>query len=371
MSKLNSLTGRIWVLVRHADVRSVLLSDDFVEYDLPAIVAGKRNGDGGDFSTVGKRLEDWLFFIGGSQHQVLRRALLPIYSPKAVERLRERVTEFVRAAFRTTEKFDFVAHVAWPLPAVATAALLDLPIDPTEVTDCSSSVLKVFEPLQRLAIYQGIEDGFGQLDRLFDALPEATIALTRLGAMLGAALPNLTPAQQRAIAVMLFAAGQDTVASALTNMITVVFGDPGRVGWLRERPSLIASAVKEVLRFEPPVQMVARVARVDSCFEGVRIAAGERLCLALGAANRDELEFANPNDVDFERTTGTNLAFGAGQHYCIGTHLTSMVLQATMAALMDLPAFSLEERQRRPSFVFRGYSELQIKPSNIPQSIST
>jgi len=132
---------------------------------------------------------------------------------------------------------------------------------------------------------------------------------------------------------------------------------------LRGEPRLLATAVDELLRFDPPVQLTSRIAREDLEVAGHRVAAGEEVNLLLAAANRDPAVFPAPHRLDLARSDNPHLSFGHGSHFCLGASLARLEAQAAFRGLLDrfprlaLPAVPL---RRRPGMVLRGLGELPL-----------
>jgi cytochrome P450 len=100
---------------------------------------------------------------------------------------------------------------------------------------------------------------------------------------------------------------------------------PERWQKLREQPGLIPQAVEEVLRLEPPLMAMSRVTTEPVEVGGVSLPAGARLLLAFAAGNRDEARFAQPGDLDLERSNvAQHMAFGKGVHVCVGAGLARL-----------------------------------------------
>jgi cytochrome P450 len=118
---------------------------------------------------------------------------------------------------------------------------------------------------------------------------------------------------------------------------------------LVDQPELIPNAVEELLRWETPVSLIPRVLKQNVKIGDVELREGALVNLLIGAANVDPAEFAEPTRVDFDRERNRHVAFGAGPHRCLGSHLARMELRA-----------ALEEWHRR-------IPEYEIKPGAVPQ----
>jgi len=142
---------------------------------------------------------------------------------------------------------------------------------------------------------------------------------------------KLTPNEVLDICYLLLLGGLDTVTSTLGCSIAFLAANPAH----RRRvatggPEVVSKAIEELLRFETPVTMVPRVLRQDVTIGDTALRAGDLVNLLIGAANLDEAEFPESMRVDFERERNRHIAFGAGPHRCLGSHLARMELRAAL-----------------------------------------
>ena len=133
---------------------------------------------------------------------------------------------------------------------------------------------------------------------------------------------RLNDEELRATAGLVLAAGFETTVNLLGNGIRILLEHPDQLAMLRETPELWPGAVEEILRLESPVQLSARIARVDTEVAGHPIAAGELVILYLAGANRDPEVFDDPHRFDVTRdNAGKHLSFSGGRHFCLGAAL--------------------------------------------------
>ena len=134
------------------------------------------------------------------------------------------------------------------------------------------------------------------------------------------------------ICFLFLLAGLDTVTSTLGCNIAYLASNPEQRRLLVAQPDLLDGAVEELLRWETPVTGVPRVLKQDVTLHGVEMKKGELVTLLLGASNVDDAEFGDAEDVDFARERNRHLAFGAGAHRCLGSHLARMELRVALEA---------------------------------------
>jgi cytochrome P450 len=125
-------------------------------------------------------------------------------------------------------------------------------------------------------------------------------------------------------AVLLFAAGVDSPASMVGLGTQHLLGHKDQANLLRQQPELAPGAVAEILRCEPPVQLVARAALRPAELEGRPIPAGSMVFGLIAAANRDPAQVKSPEVFDITRPRAASLSFGGGPHYCLGAYLAGM-----------------------------------------------
>jgi cholest-4-en-3-one 26-monooxygenase len=124
--------------------------------------------------------------------------------------------------------------------------------------------------------------------------------------------------------LLLAVAGNETTRNLVSHGLLLLLEHPEALARLREDPSLIPGAIEEFLRFRSPVIYMRRTATEDTQLEGQQIRKGDKLLMFYPSANRDEAVFENPDVFDIERRDNHHLAFGNGEHFCIGTHLARL-----------------------------------------------
>ena len=145
----------------------------------------------------------------------------------------------------------------------------------------------------------------------------------------------LTDADIIAFLFLLLPAGLETTTNLLANVMLGFLERPGDMTALRERPDTIPAYVEEVLRYDPPVQAMLRVATQDVELSGTTIPAGATVIVLIGAANRDEARFADPDRFDPSRPGNAgDMAFGHGIHFCLGAPLARMEVRIAIEELV-------------------------------------
>lgn len=141
---------------------------------------------------------------------------------------------------------------------------------------------------------------------------------------------------------LLLTAGHDTTKNLITNGMFALIEHPEQRRRLLEDPSLVPTAVEEMLRFAPPVFYMRRTILSDIEVRGQKIAAGDKVILWYVSANRDEAVFKDPNAFDVGRTPNEHLAFGFGTHFCLGPSLARLEARIAFEELLRrLPGMEL------------------------------
>jgi len=160
----------------------------------------------------------------------------------------------------------------------------------------------------------------------------------------------------------LLMAGHEATVNVIGNGVLALLHHPDQWRRLRADPGLDATAVEELIRYDPPLQLFERTAVRDVAVAGHTVPAGTKVAALLGAAAHDPQVFARPEELDVGRRPNPHLGFGAGVHYCLGAPLARLEVAAVLDALRArLPGITLAEPpRRRPDFVMRGLRELRV-----------
>jgi cytochrome P450 len=148
--------------------------------------------------------------------------------------------------------------------------------------------------------------------------------------------------------LLLVVAGNETTRNAISGGLHVLSQHPEQKQRLLDDPELIDSAVEEILRWTSPVAHMARIATADAEVHGQRIAAGDRLVMWYPSANRDEDHFERPYEFDVTRDPNDHLAFGIGEHFCLGAGFARLeikvIFQELLRRLPDIESTGDPER---------------------------
>jgi len=161
---------------------------------------------------------------------------------------------------------------------------------------------------------------------------------------------------------LLLVAGHETTVNLIGNGVLALLRHPDQLTLLRQRPELIESAVEELLRFDSPVQLTARLVAEDCELAGQEISRGQLVLTLIGAANRDPRQFPDPDRLHLARSPNQHFSFGRGIHFCLGAPLARLEGRIAIGSLVSrFPDLRMAgEPVRRETITLRGLSRLPL-----------
>jgi len=146
---------------------------------------------------------------------------------------------------------------------------------------------------------------------------------------------KITPIEFDAFFLLLTVAGNETTRNLISHGMLQLLEHPEALETLRREPEKIPVAIEEMLRFKSPVITFRRTATQEIELRGQKIRKGDKLMVYYPSANRDEDIYEDPNTFDIERKNNHHLAFGVGEHFCIGTHLARLEARVMFEAILE------------------------------------
>jgi cytochrome P450 len=307
------------------------------------------------------------------EHTRLRRLVSKAFTPRAVEDLRPRIQEIVDFLLDEAEKkgsMDLVHDVAYPLPVIVIAEMLGVPAeDRAQFKKWSTEVVATlggpFTPpdvmerartaIEALAEYL-IPIIKERREHPKDDLISGLIAAEEQGQV-------LSEDEIFSTAILLLIAGNETTTNLIGNSMYALLTHPDQLRLLQDDPSLLKSAVEELLRFAGPVQATGRVLKEDMVVAGQQMTEGQVAFVLLGAANRDPAKWGpTANELDLTRNPTDHMAFGDGIHFCLGSPLARAEAQITIGTLVRrFPGLRLAgEPEWGGTFIIRGVKKLLL-----------
>ena len=369
-----SLALQAWVLTAYEDCAQVLRDDE--------TFSSSSNTASGQLAEVlqQQRRE---FPLGETPtvlnsdppvHTRLRSLLNRAFTPRAIEGLRPRIEEIAASLLGDVDaskgRFDVATGFAQPLPIIVIAELLGVPPeDRDRFKRWSVAIARTTDVLNTPAILEAAREATRELIAYMDEVvaqrrraPGADI-LTALAAAEEEG-ERLSHDELLAFSILLLLAGHETTTNLIGNGLLALAARPELVARLRAEPSLLPSAVEELLRYDSSVQGVVRFARRRTELGGRTIEQGAALLPLVGAANRDPAQFGDPDDLDLARSPNRHLAFGRGIHFCLGAPLARLEGEIAFAALLDrFPQLRVAEDgvERSGTLLLRGVGRLELE----------
>jgi cytochrome P450 len=315
-------------------------------------------------------------FLDPPDHTRLRKLASKAFAPRVVNALRPDITALVDGLLdRIAEKgrFDVVEDFAYPLPVAVICRLLGVPLDDeSQFSHASGLLAQALDPFVTFTgspsdgLQERLDAGtwlreylHGLIERRRsrpgDDLMSGLIAVEESG-------DQLTEEEIVSTCVLLLVAGHETTVNLIGNAILAMLRQPSQWAALGADANRAAGVIEETLRYDPPVQMVVRIALQDMPIGDVVVPDGDLMMLLLAAAHRDAAEFDRPDVFDPDREAFRHLGFGRGLHYCLGAPLARLEAGVALSALTArFPNARLaSEPQYKPNVTLRGLSTLTV-----------
>ena len=324
-----------WVVSKHADVMEISRNSDlYSSWENTAII---RHGADLRESIDMQRLI--LLNIDPPQHTKLRSIVSRGFTPRAINNLRDRLTERAARIVETAIESgsgDFVADVACELPLQAIAELIGVPQeDRKKIFDWSNTMVGYDDPEFGQAGQEAAAElvGYSMImaeDR--KQCPRDDIVTKLVNAEVDG--DRLSSDEFGFFVILMSVAGNETTRNAISHGMLAFFDHPEQ--WERYKAERPATAADEIVRWATPVTAFQRTAKADTVLGGQEIKQGERLGLFYRSANFDEDVFEAPEKFDITRDPNPHLGFGGtGAHYCIGVNLARMEIDLIFNAIAD------------------------------------
>jgi cytochrome P450 len=293
---------------------------------------------------------------------------------KRVARCKPQVEEVVGKTLEALEGqagFDLMADYALPIPIDVIAAILGVDHDRLgQFRDWSEAIIQTLNPMRTHEQTEHMTAASQALgDYMMAAMAErrrrpADDLITDMVTLQadGADLDDMDVAINL---MALLVGGNLTTTDLIGNAVRLFLLNPGELAKLRADPGLIGAAVEEVLRFEPPVDITARIASREMEVGGCPVHPRQSMVLSLRGANRDPQVFEDPHRFDITRRKIPHVAFGGGAHICIGAPLARLEAQVALTRLFErFPDMRLADPDAQPVWrtlpFFRGLQRLDV-----------
>jgi cytochrome P450 len=294
-----------------------------------------------------------ILHINGDAHRRLRNLVNPAFTPRAADRWRPAMREFLDrlwAPLAGAKECEFVSAFAKPYPSLTIATVMGAPLeDAPKLYEWSNLIQRQFDGPSLLNEREAIEracaefyDWAGKLierrrDDPGDDLISTLIAASHEG-------DRLSDVECMNLVLNVLVGGVDTTQSQLAQALRLFAAHPEQWDLLAARPDLAPQAVEETLRYEPITPFTARLLHEEVEYRGVTFPVDTVVMVAAFAGNRDGVE-GEPEtfDITVDRGEAKPLTFGAGIHYCLGANLARAELQEALAFLpARMPGLGLD-----------------------------
>ncbi len=280
------------------------------------------------------------------EHRSYRKVASPWFTPRAMQKIEETVAASARDLVDQLAgegECDFAIDVATAHPLRILSKVLGVPRESEpKILELTNQLFAKDDPeLQRPGEdrEKAVQEMGLEIFNLFSGIIEDRRANPQddLASLLANAKVNgelMGPMETFGYYLITFTAGHDTTKNALVNGMKALVEHPDELEKLKRDPSLINSAVEEIVRWTSPVNYMMRTAAVDVELRGQKIAKDDRVLLFYASANRDEEVFDAPFEFRVDRDPNPHLGFGIGEHFCLGSHLARRSQRALFSELI-------------------------------------
>ena len=289
-------------------------------------------------------------------HTRLRGLITKAFTPRVVEAMRPRIqqiTDELLDAVHPLGRMDVVKDLAIPLPVTVLAEIFGVPKPDLTLFKAWADDLLAFQGVNKPAVeilarsQRALLEIRAYLSELIqrkrrEPCPDLLSALVAAESEGG----KLSEIELLSSCITLLVAGHETTTSLIGNGLYALLSHPQQWQLLKHDPSLLPSALEEMLRYESPVARQPRLMKRDAEMGGKRLREGQMVFQMLNAANRDPDYFPEPDRFDIRRQKNPHLAFGLGVHFCVGATLARTEGVVVFTALMArLPGIRLVDEK--------------------------
>jgi cytochrome P450 len=315
-------------------------------------------------------------FLDPPDHTRLRKLVSKAFAPKVVKALEPDIAALVDSLLdkvAAAGRFEVIADLAHPLPVAVICRLLGVPIeDEPRFSQASALLAAALDPVVSFTGQEpdSVDEMFqagvwlrGYLRDLLarrrgdpgDDLISALIHVEESG-------DQLTEEEIIATCNLLLIAGHETTVNLIANAILAMLRHPTQWAALSADPLRVSAVVEETLRYDPPVQLMGRIAADDMTIGETDVPKGDVMMLLLAAAHHDPTAFDRPDEFDPDRAVIRHLGFGKGPHFCLGAPLARLEAAVALSTVTArFPHARLAgEPQYKSNLTLRGMASLEV-----------
>jgi len=284
-----------------------------------------------------------LIFTDPPRHRQLRKLINSGFTRRQVTLLEPKVREIVKGILDgvdPTREYEFAEEIAAPLPTRLIAEMIGAPPEDWEqFREWSDAAVGAADPDIEMDNVVALTQLYEYFTNLIEARRSGRVTGQQdlLTILMAAEVDgeSLSDMDLLMFSFLLLVAGNETTRNLIALGTLALLDHPDQFALLRSNPELLGSAVEEMLRFTSPVTHMAREATEDVEIRGQKIRAGEKVVMLYGAANRDEEIFGpTAEQFDITRNPNVHIAFGAGEHACLGAQLARLEARVMFEVLM-------------------------------------
>lgn len=337
--------GGAWVVFHYDDVVAILKDSRFIK-DLRKFTPPHYKQNPIEENTAVSKLFEWLMnmpnmlTVDPPDHTRLRRLVSKSFTPRMIEDLRPRIQQIADELLDVVQeqrKMEIIADFAYPLPIIVISEMLGIPAtDRNQFRAWTQELMKAsVDPGQGTTVTATLEKFINYIEILFNE-KHLNPSDDLISALVQAKEQEDKLSKNELLSTiwLLIIAGHETTVNLISNGVLALLQHPEQMNLLRQDPSLLASAVDELLRYAGPIMFSSRFASEDVTIHGNRIRKGELVLLSLTAANIDPNIFPYPEELNISREENNHLAFGAGIHQCLGAPLARLEEQIALDTLL-------------------------------------
>ncbi|MGG0120046.1 cytochrome P450 family protein [Bacillus paranthracis] len=337
--------GGAWVVFHYDDVVAILKDSRFIK-DLRKFTPPHYKQNPIEENTAVSKLFEWLMnmpnmlTVDPPDHTRLRRLVSKSFTPRMIEDLRPRIQQIADELLDVVQeqrKMEIIADFAYPLPIIVISEMLGIPAtDRNQFRAWTQELMKAsVDPGQGTAVTATLEKFINYIEVLFNE-KQLNPSDDLISALVQAKEQEDKLSKNELLSTiwLLIIAGHETTVNLISNGVLALLQHPEQMNLLRQDPSLLASAVDELLRYAGPIMFSSRFASEDVTIHGNRIRKDELVLLSLTAANIDPNIFPYPEELNISREENNHLAFGAGIHQCLGAPLARLEGQIALDTLL-------------------------------------
>ncbi|MEE9278847.1 MAG: cytochrome P450 [Myxococcota bacterium] len=331
----------------------------------PTTVAGAMGGGGGPVALP------IMLNMDPPQHVKFRRVIQRSFTPRYIAQQEGHIRDLAKGIVDQVAprgEAEFVEELAAELPLQVICEMMGVPYeDRKQIFDSSNRMIGAEDPDLGAGDREQAQGSF--LEMFSHALKLASKYRDHPTENLTSMLlhneidgEKLSELEYCAFFLLLCVAGNETTRTVTTNGMRALMEHPDQLQLLVDDPSLTASAVEEILRFDPAVHHFRRTVMTDTEIRDTKLHKGDKLVMWYPSVNRDEEVFENPDDFDIRRSPNNHLSFGIGEHFCLGANLArlelNVIFEEMIPRLRD-PGFAAPPRRLRSNFI-NGVKEMRI-----------